>query len=118
MSLPSGKQPLDVASPTAPPAAAVVAPGDRARVRRWLLGGVGLLAAALLALGLVGRSGLWHKDQSSPEADPLALPPVSSSPFLNTKPDAHYVGSDACRSCHRSQDASYRRTGMGRSMAE
>ncbi|HMF14487.1 MAG TPA: cytochrome c3 family protein, partial [Gemmataceae bacterium] len=46
------------------------------------------------------------------------VPTLSASPFLNTKADAQYVGSAACRSCHAGEDASFRRTGMGRSLAE
>src|SRR5205823_9743323 len=44
-------------------------------------------------------------------------PPASPSPFLNTGPDARYVGSESCRACHVDRTASFRRTGMGRSMA-
>ena len=51
------------------------------------------------------------------EADPFPLTPVSSSPYLNTGPDARYVGSETCRSCHPDRHESFRRTGMGRSMA-
>src|SRR5437773_859891 len=46
----------------------------------------------------------------------FSLPPLSSIPFLNTRADARYVGSDTCRECHAGETASFRRTGMGRSM--
>lgn len=45
------------------------------------------------------------------------LPSLSSSPFKNTGPDAQYVGSDRCVSCHKSRSASFRKTGMGVSSA-
>jgi predicted CXXCH cytochrome family protein len=83
--------------------------------RRWLLLGAALVLAAG-ALGLLVRvrrvGGRPHLETSDVCATPLA------SPFLNTRPDASYVGSAACRSCHEEQTASFRRTGMGQSMAE
>lgn len=42
---------------------------------------------------------------------------ISSSPFLNTRAEVAYVGSEACRACHVRHELSFRRTGMGRSMA-
>jgi predicted CXXCH cytochrome family protein len=90
-----------------------VGPGRRAR----LPGLLALLTAALVAVGLAARWGPWKKPPASP-GDRFPLPPVSSSPFLNTGPEARYVGSDACRECHAGSSASFRRTGMGRSMAE
>jgi predicted CXXCH cytochrome family protein len=45
------------------------------------------------------------------------LPDISQSPFLNTKAGVGYVGSRACGQCHEEQETSFRRTGMGRSMA-
>src|SRR5438034_10525188 len=58
----------------------------------------------------------WNKD-AGPMAEPFPLTSISSSPYLNTGANAHYVGSDACRKCHEDRHASFRRTGMGRSMA-
>jgi predicted CXXCH cytochrome family protein len=84
---------------------------------RWLLGLAGLLAAGLVVGGLVGTSGPRRNDPA-PAADPLPVLPVSTSPFLNTAADARYVGSEACRSCHAGRTSSFRRTGMGRSLAE
>jgi predicted CXXCH cytochrome family protein len=51
------------------------------------------------------------------KSEPFPLPPLTPSPFLNTKPDAVYVGSAACVSCHQGEHDSYRHTGMGASMA-
>ncbi len=89
-------------------------PHPRSR-RWWLLGGAGLLLS-VAAVGLA-RSGLFD---SIPPAgpDPFAGTPLPPSPYLNTGPDAHYVGSAACRACHENRHASFRGTGMGRSMAE
>jgi hypothetical protein len=74
------------------------------------------LLLAVAAVGLA-RSGLF--DPAPPAGpDPFAVAPLPASPYLNTGPAAHYVGSDACRACHEDRHASFRSTGMGRSMAE
>lgn len=54
----------------------------------------------------------------APQTVSFAVTPLSESPFLNTRPDAKYVGSAACRACHEGRHASFRSTGMGRSMAD
>src|SRR5262249_24030147 len=102
------------ASPTpGVPSPAPKGPG----ARRWLLGLAGLLAAGLVGGGLVSTSGP-ARNARPPAADRFPVLPVSSSPFLNTGAGARYVGSEACRSCHAGRTASFRRTGMGRSLAE
>ena len=76
-------------------------------------------SASILILVLIG--GWWFsRDHPSANstADPFAVAPLSSSPFLNVGPEAQLVGSDACRDCHPAAFASYRRTGMGRSMSK
>jgi predicted CXXCH cytochrome family protein len=77
--------------------------------------GAGLLAATV-AIALVVLS--WHRwVPATAEVDPFPLPALPPSPFLNTGPEARYVGSSTCASCHGDREASFRRTGMGRSMA-
>jgi predicted CXXCH cytochrome family protein len=83
--------------------------------RRWLLCGAALLAAAGMAL--LACWAVW-KSLDRPETDPFGLPPWPSTPFLNTRQDARYTGSNACLACHEESHASYRTTGMGRSLAE
>ncbi|TXT38855.1 MAG: hypothetical protein FD138_236 [Planctomycetota bacterium] len=87
--------------------------------RWWLLGGLGSLAIVLL--------GIWSSrpPRSLPPQTPsgrassaIPLPPISESPFLNTRPDVAIVGSDACRTCHAEHDSTFRHTSMGRSMSE
>jgi predicted CXXCH cytochrome family protein len=79
--------------------------------RRWRLW---LAGAAILALAIVAALVVrWR----SPPAEPFPLAPIAESPFLNTQPNAHYVGSDKCVKCHEQEHASFRHTGMGRSMA-
>lgn len=92
-----------------------VSAGSWSRRRGWLLGLAGVLTGTLAVSGYLLRPQSPSLPSLSEEAFPL--PPLSSSPFLNTRADAHYVGSAACRSCHAVEDASFRRTGMGRSMA-
>jgi predicted CXXCH cytochrome family protein len=87
-------------------------PSVRRGRRGWLLVGAGL-TAVLLAVAVAGKAGIWRVTP-----DPFAVPPLSPSPFLNTRADAQTVGSETCRSCHAERAASFRRTGMGRSMAK
>jgi predicted CXXCH cytochrome family protein len=84
--------------------------------RHWLLPGALCLGVLVLIVALLARSGMLHRTSTSEPSFPLT--PLASSPFLNTKPDVAYVGSEACRKCHTGHDMSYHRTGMGRSMAE
>src|SRR6266540_1211181 len=103
------------ASPSPPgDLAPVVRAATRWRGRRWLVG-IGLLFIVLTASGL-----LWLRGSRGPSVPPdrFPLPPLSSSPFRNTGAEAHYVGSESCKSCHQARTASFRRTGMGCSMAE
>jgi predicted CXXCH cytochrome family protein len=90
-----------------------VAPRGR---RVWLLGLAGALIVALALTALAVRWGT-KGPVAPPTEDPLSLRALSSSPFLNTTPAARYVGSEACRACHEDRHASFRRSGMGRSMA-
>jgi tetratricopeptide (TPR) repeat protein len=70
---------------------------------------VGVLLAVVAAVAVALRP--------SSESFDFPVPEVSPSPFRNTRPDVAYVGSAACRACHSEEDASFRHTGMGRSMA-
>jgi tetratricopeptide (TPR) repeat protein len=85
----------------------------------WLLGIGGLLIAGVVML--IARSGSQPNPEPHPAPDPspvaFPIPRVASSPYLNTGPDAHYVGSETCRGCHEDRHTTFRRTGMGRSMA-
>ncbi|HET6575102.1 MAG TPA: cytochrome c3 family protein [Fimbriiglobus sp.] len=93
-------------------------PGDRNRTRTWRRWAIAALAVGAAVVGLYA-SGLLDADPPpDPGPDPFALAPLPTSPYLNTGPDAQYVGSEACRACHASRHASFRTTGMGRSMAE
>jgi hypothetical protein len=61
--------------------------------------------------------GLWYTLRPTPAelAGPPPIVALSPSRFLNTGPDATYVGSAACVECHEAEHKSYQRTGMSRS---
>ena len=48
-----------------------------------------------------------YQHKPSESADPFALPALPSTPYLNTGPDAHYVGGKACRGCHNGAHRSF-----------
>lgn len=93
------------------PAPDTPASGNRRPPRRWVI-------ASLSAILLVALLVYWFYPRPGPQEDnPFPIPPLSASPYLNTKPDVAYVGSEACRTCHPNEHASFRSTGMGRSSA-
>src|SRR5688572_10827517 len=47
---------------------------------------------------------------------PIYDSPLPDSPFLSVR-DTLYVGGLVCRDCHAEESDSYRKTGMGRSLA-
>ncbi len=68
---------------------------------------------------------IWLNQTSVPEPavpvasdDPFPLPPYSETRYLNTGPDAQYIGSDACARCHKDNHASYRQTAHSQAFAE
>ncbi|HEV3146567.1 MAG TPA: multiheme c-type cytochrome [Gemmataceae bacterium] len=46
------------------------------------------------------------------------IPPFTKSAFLNTGPDAHYVGIETCKSCHAERYESYLLTPHSRALAD
>jgi hypothetical protein len=84
----------------------------RARRGLWLL--VACVLAGGAAVAWLSRA---RGPQPTAEA-PFPLPPYSESPFLNTGPDAQYVGTAACAGCHRENHRSYLLTAHSRSLAD
>lgn len=84
----------------------------------WLLSGLGVLAIVSLGIWASQPKPSPQQPRSVAAIRSFPLPSISESPFLNTKPDVQYVGSEACRSCHAEHEIAFRQTSMGRSMAE
>src|SRR5215470_5441048 len=74
-----------------------------------------LIAAVLLIAAGAGAWWYFARDTAKAPDGPPPVLALSSSPYLNTGPDATYVGSEACIRCHESEHKSYARTGMSRS---
>jgi hypothetical protein len=84
----------------------------------------------LLALGLaVGAVYVLSPGRPEPPPPPLPReeqvanrafppPPFSTSPFLNTGPDAQYIGSDACAKCHPANHKSYSLTAHSKALSD
>lgn len=90
----------------------------RASGRVWFL-----LAAVVVAVAIVAwnKRDRWLTRGPSPEPTPDAvypLPPFSESAFLNTGPDARFIGIDACKECHRENHQSYLHTAHSRALAD
>ncbi len=73
------------------------------------------LAAAVAAVGLIGAAAffLWPRPHSP---RPAPLPPLTPSPFLNTRPGVAYVGDERCADCHADCVESYHNHPMARSL--
>jgi Tfp pilus assembly protein PilF len=82
------------------------------RWKVWLAVAAGVAALAV-AVWFTRRSG----PPSLPE-DPFPPPALSESPYLNTRPDARYVGMTACKQCHASNHDSYLHTAHSRALSE
>jgi predicted CXXCH cytochrome family protein len=79
----------------------------------------------LLGLGVAVALGLtvylkWRSPQRTPEPaeNSFPLPPYSTSPYLNTGPEARYIGTAACAGCHRPEHQSYLLTAHSRALGE
>jgi hypothetical protein len=79
------------------------------------------LAAGAVVAGLIG-AGIWlnsrDADPASPAGPEFPVPPLSPTPFLNTSPDAAYIGSAACAGCHKTNHLSYLHTAHSRALAD
>ena len=90
--------------------------------RRWAI------QVAIISVIAVATLPFWWPGTQPPDPvdDPnrtaavatnaIPLTPPAASPFLNTGPQAHYVGSQACRDCHQDETDSFALSGMAQSM--
>ena len=81
---------------------------------------VGVCGAIGVVIASIVFAALSRRDSPKPLPDePVSflLTPLSPSPYLNTAPAGQYIGSAACKECHGDRHASFRHSGMGRSMA-
>jgi Tfp pilus assembly protein PilF len=83
------------------------------RWKVWLAVAAGVAALAAVTVWYVRRPG----PPSLPQ-DPFPLPALSKSPYLNTGPDARYVGMAACKECHAGNHESYLHTAHSRALSE
>ncbi len=80
--------------------------------RRWRI--LVPLSVFLLAGGGAGLA--WLYLQKPPARIAAPLPPLTTSPFLNTAQDVPYVGDQECLNCHRVVCNDYHQHPMGRSL--
>ena len=86
------------------------------RVRRVI--GIGILAAILVGVLVYLRPWASPSARTSDETVSFPLPPLSETHYLNTGPDATYVGIDVCAECHRGNHQSFLLTAHSRALAD
>jgi predicted CXXCH cytochrome family protein len=73
-----------------------------------------VVAGAMIAILVgIGTAYWWQRKPARKVEKPkktFDLPPLSSSPYLNTLPSAFYVGLKTCAECHEDQYRTYRLT--------
>src|SRR4029077_3068277 len=75
--------------------------------------GICTIGLALISLAWVGL-----RTADAQQAGQAIRPQETAAPhYLNAQPGVEYVGEEVCRSCHPSEYASFKQTGMGRSVA-
>lgn len=86
---------------------------DRLGKRRWLL--------CLLGVSVLAGAGflVWHNRAWIFSLDPaFPEPPYSETRFLNTGPDAHFIGIAACAECHPRNHKSYLLTAHSQALSD
>ncbi len=82
---------------------------------RWL---VWLLATGTV-LGSAVATGVYWWPRPQPDLPKnFPIPPYSKSQFLNTRPEAQYIGTSACAACHRGNHQSYLQTAHSRALSD
>jgi predicted CXXCH cytochrome family protein len=89
----------------------------------------GIVAMVVVVTALGGAAGgvYWWRASSdklpdggdpAPTPKDFPLPGYSKSPYLNTGPDAQYIGSAACAVCHKAKHESYLQTAHSRALSD
>jgi predicted CXXCH cytochrome family protein len=80
--------------------------------------GLWIIAAALTVALAATAYFAWPRSDPARRlpAEPAPLPPLTESPFLNTKPGVAYVGDQRCAACHAEESRAYHQHPMGRSL--
>jgi tetratricopeptide (TPR) repeat protein len=76
----------------------------------WLLEFLAVIAAALIVLAVWRQHYTSGKATTEASTGDFPLPPYSTSRYLNTGPDARYVGIAVCAECHPKKHQSYQLT--------
>lgn len=77
-----------------------------------------LLAAGTVVAVISVACLKWGRSLQPFPGNPFPLPPYSESRFLNTGPEARYIGTAACAECHRENHRSFSLTAHSQSLAE
>lgn len=85
-----------------------------------VVGPLALLTILAVGLGLSLGWAWWPRGEGTPPDKPESppIPPLSATRFLNTGPDAQYIGTQQCRTCHADEHASYLATAHSRSFRQ
>lgn len=88
------------------------------RLALLLVGAAVLAGLGLLAWGVAPRPPEPDPPPAAAEPESFPPPPYSPSRYLNTGPEAKFVGSAACAACHPKNHESYRLTAHSRALSE
>ena len=84
---------------------------------KYLVGVMVLMVAGIVAFAVYRWQG--NRFAPAPDDSPADQDPrlTYDTPLRSVRPDVHYVGDEACASCHLDKAETYRRHPMGRSLA-
>jgi hypothetical protein len=83
----------------------------------WVLGLLVVLAAAGIGFVLLRHRSAGGESAAASSSD-FPLPPYSTSRYLNTGPEAHYVGIAVCAKCHPEKHKSYQLTPHAQALSD
>src|SRR5947209_6867206 len=108
----AGTTPWSRADNHRPSGASMSAPLRKTPLWLWLVG-----LSAVVGAAVVVWLHLKPSMPSSPDGS-FPLPAYSASRFLNSGPEARYIGADACAECHREQHRSYLLTAHSQALSD